>query len=178
MGKLSHYGSRGEVRMVDVSEKVVTTRTAAAQGFVKMAPAVVRTVKGLKNPKGNPLEVARIAGIAAAKRTAEWIPLCHPLPLTHIDVTARLCQNGVEVRSEVTATAQTGVEMEALVAVTAAALTIYDMCKALDKRMEISGIVLVKKTGGKSGDFLREASAAVASNHKKLHKKKARSLGR
>ena len=166
MGKLSHYDSRGEVRMVDVSEKVVTTRTAVAQGFVKMSSSVVREVKRLRNPKGNPLEVARIAGIAAAKRTAEWIPLCHPLPLTHIDVTARLCQNGVEVRSEVTATAQTGVEMEALVAVTAAALTVYDMCKALDKGMEITGIVLVKKTGGKSGDFFREARAAAKGNHK------------
>jgi cyclic pyranopterin phosphate synthase len=169
MGKLSHYGSRGEVRMVDVSEKVVTTRTAVARGFVKMAPRVVRAVKRLKNPKGNPLEVARIAGIAAAKRTAEWIPLCHPLPLTHIDVTARLCQNGVEVRSEVTATAQTGVEMEALVAVTAAALTVYDMCKALDKGMEISGFVLVEKRGGKSGDFFREAPALPG--HKNEHKK-------
>src|ERR1700735_3478868 len=98
MGKLSHYGAKGGVKMVDVSGKVVTTRTAVAQGFVKMAPVVVRAVRRLKNPKGNPLEVARIAGIAAAKRTAEWIPLCHPLPLTHIDVTARLCQNGVEVR--------------------------------------------------------------------------------
>jgi cyclic pyranopterin monophosphate synthase len=152
--------------MVDVSEKLVTTRTAVAQGFVSMKPGVVRAVKRLKNPKGNPLEVARIAGIAAAKRTAEWIPLCHPLPLTHIDVTARLCQNGVEVRSEVTATAQTGVEMEALVAVTAAALTVYDMCKALDKGMEISGIVLVQKTGGKSGDYFRgESSTGV--NHNK-----------
>jgi len=178
VAKLSHYGIRGEVKMVDVSEKAVTTRTAAAQGFVKMGPAVVRAVKRLKNPKGNPLEVARIAGIAAAKRTAEWIPLCHPLPLTHIDVTARLCQNGVEVRSEVTATAQTGVEMEALVAVTAAALTIYDMCKALDKRMEISGIILVKKTGGKSGDFFRGAGLAGAGERKNSHKKKARSLGR
>ena len=159
MKKLSHYGERGEVRMVDVSEKVVTTRTAVARGFVKMKPRVVREVKGLRNPKGNPLEVARISGIAAAKRTAEWIPLCHPLPLTHIDVTARLCQNGVEVRSEVTATAQTGVEMEALVAVTAAALTVYDMCKALDKGMEIGGIVLVEKTGGKSGDYFREEKA-------------------
>jgi cyclic pyranopterin monophosphate synthase len=176
MTKLSHFGARGEVRMVDVSEKTVTTRTAVAQGFVKMAPAVVRAVRRLKNPKGNPLEVARIAGIAAAKRTAEWIPLCHPLPLTHIDVTARLCQNGVEVRSEVTATAQTGVEMEALVAVTAAALTVYDMCKALDKGMEISGIVLVKKTGGKSGDFYRGASAARSP--KNLHKKKTRSRNR
>src|SRR5271155_2993816 len=174
MGKLSHFGTRGEVRMVNVSEKTVTTRTALAQGFVKMSPAVLREVKRLRNPKGNPLEVARIAGIAAAKRTAEWIPLCHPLPLTHIDVTARLCQNGVEVRSEVTATAQTGVEMEALVAVTAAALTVYDMCKALDKGMEITDIVLVKKTGGKSGDFFRDASAAAKNNHKKTARGRTR----
>jgi cyclic pyranopterin phosphate synthase len=160
MAKLSHYGETGEVRMVDVSEKVVTTRTAAAQGFVKMKPRVVSAVRRLKNPKGNPLEVARIAGIAAAKRTAEWIPLCHPLPLTHIDVTARLCKNGVEVRSTVTTAAQTGVEMEALVAVTAAALTVYDMCKALDKGMEITDIVLTEKTGGKSGDFHRQKAAS------------------
>jgi len=157
MKKLSHYGHRGEVRMVDVSAKQVTTRTAVAQGFVKMKPAVVQAVRRLKNPKGNPLEVARIAGIAAAKRTAEWIPLCHPLPLTHIDVTARLCQNGVELQSTVTTAAQTGVEMEALVAVSAAALTVYDMCKALDKGIEITGIVLAEKTGGKSGDFRRKA---------------------
>ncbi|HET8923189.1 MAG TPA: cyclic pyranopterin monophosphate synthase MoaC [Candidatus Acidoferrum sp.] len=159
MTKLSHYGKKGEVRMVDVSAKAATTRTAVAQGFVKMKPRVVQEVKRLRNPKGNPLEIARIAGIAAAKRTAEWIPLCHPLPLTHIDVTARLCQNGVEVRSTVTTTAQTGVEMEALVAVTAAALTVYDMCKALDKGMEITDIVLVEKTGGKSGDFRRKSVA-------------------
>jgi cyclic pyranopterin monophosphate synthase len=155
MPKLSHYGARGEVQMVDVSAKQVTMRTAKAQAFVKMKPRVVAAVRRLKNPKGNPLEVARIAGIAAAKRTAEWIPLCHPLPLTHIDVTARLCENGVELRSTVVATAQTGVEMEALVAVTAAALTVYDMCKALDKGMEIHDIHLVEKTGGKSGDFYR-----------------------
>jgi cyclic pyranopterin monophosphate synthase len=146
--------------MVNVSAKPVTTRTASARGFVKMTPAVVREIRRLKNPKGNPLEIARIAGIAAAKRTAEWIPLCHPLPLTHIDVLATLCDNGVEIRSEVTATAQTGVEMEALVAVSAAALTVYDMCKALDKSMEIGEIVLLKKTGGKSGDFFREHSGA------------------
>ena len=155
MAKLSHYTTRGEVQMVDVSSKSVTTRTAIAYAFVRMTPKVLRAVSNLKNPKGNPLEVARIAGIAAAKRTAEWIPLCHPLPLTHIDVTARLCQNGVEVRSTVTTAAQTGVEMEALVAVTAAALTVYDMCKALDKGMEITDIVLTEKTGGKSGDFHR-----------------------
>src|SRR5437867_9982323 len=155
MTKLSHYGNKGEVRMVDVSEKAVTTRTAAARGFVKMKARVVSAVRRLKNPKGNPLEVARIAGIAAAKRTSEWIPLCHPLPLTHIDVTPRLCQNGVEIRSHVTAAAQTGVEMEALVAVAAAALTVYDMCKALDKGIEIADIYLLEKTGGKSGDFRR-----------------------
>jgi cyclic pyranopterin monophosphate synthase len=156
MPKLSHYGTRGEVQMVDVSAKHVTTRTAKAHAFVTMKPRVVVALRRLKNPKGNPLEVARIAGIAAAKRTAEWIPLCHPLPLTHIDVTARLCENGVELHSTVLATAQTGVEMEALVAVSAAALTVYDMCKALDKGMEITDIRLLEKTGGKSGDFHRE----------------------
>ena len=149
--------------MVDVSAKAVTTRTATAHAFVRMSPRVLRAVRRLKNPKGNPLEIARIAGIAAAKRTAEWIPLCHPLPLTHIDVTARLCQNGVELRSTVVATAQTGVEMEALVAVTAAALTVYDMCKALDKGMEITDICLLTKTGGKSGDFHRGTKARARS---------------
>src|SRR5258705_7885226 len=146
MPKLSHYSNRGEVQMVDVSAKQITTRTAKAHAFVKMTPRVVAAVRRLKNPKGNPLEVARIAGIAAAKRTAEWIPLCHPLPLTHIDVTAALCENGVELRSTVIATAQTGVEMEALVAVTAAALTVYDICQAPDKGMEITDIDLVEKT--------------------------------
>jgi cyclic pyranopterin phosphate synthase len=160
MAKLSHYGTSGEVRMVDVSAKQITTRTAIAEGFVKMKPKVAAAVRRLKNPKGNPLEVARIAGISAAKRTSEWIPLCHPLPLTHIDVTARLCKNGVALRSSVTTAAPTGVEMEALVAVTAAALTVYDMCKALDKSMELTDIVLVEKTGGKSGDYRRRASVA------------------
>ena len=171
MARLSHFGDAGEVKMVDVSQKTVTTRTAVAQGFVKMKPSVVRAVRRLRNPKGNPLEIARIAGISAAKRTAEWIPLCHPLPLTHIDVTATLCQNGVEVRSEVTATAQTGVEMEALVAVTTAALTVYDMCKALDKGMEITGIVLLKKTGGKSEDFYRPGPAKRAAKTSKGRKR-------
>ena len=167
MPRLSHYGKRGEVKMVDVSAKQITTRTAVAQGFVTMKPQVLTVVRRLKNPKGNPLEVARIAGIAAAKRTAEWIPLCHPLPLTHIDVTARLCENGVELRSTVIATAQTGVEMEALVAVTAAALTVYDMCKALDKGMEITDICLLEKTGGKSGDFRRAAQSPAIKPRKK-----------
>lgn len=155
MAKLSHYGKLGEVRMVDVSAKTVAARTAIAHAFVRMAPRVVRAVRVLKNPKGNPLEVARIAGIAAAKRTAEWIPLCHPLPLTHIAVTPRLCKDGVEIESRVASTAQTGVEMEALVAATCAALTVYDMCKALDKGIEIADVYLLEKTGGKSGDYRR-----------------------
>src|ERR1700726_2302906 len=174
MAKLSHYGKQGEVQMVDVSEKAVTTRTAVAQASVKMKPKVVAAVRSLKNPKGSPLEVARIAGIAAAKRTAEWIPLWHPLPLTHIDVTARLCQNGVEVRSTVTTAAQTGVEMEALVAVTAAALTVYDMCKALDKGMKITDIVLTEKTGGKRGDFRREAQSQKTGPRKKVSVSRSR----
>ena len=157
MRKLSHYSRRGEITMVDVSSKSVTTRSASAEAFVRMSPRVLRAVRSLKNPKGNPLEIARIAGIAAAKRTSEWIPLCHPLPITHIDVTPRLCKDGVELVSRVTATAQTGVEMEALVAVTCAALTVYDMCKALDKGIEITAVHLLKKTGGKSGDYHRAA---------------------
>jgi cyclic pyranopterin monophosphate synthase len=167
MPKLSHYQPHGEVSMVDVSAKQITTRTASAQAFVKMKPSVVSAVRRLKNPKGNPLEIARIAGIAAAKRTSEWIPLCHPLPLTHIDVTARLCKNGVELRSTATATAQTGVEMEALVAVAAAALTVYDMCKALDKAIEITGICLLAKTGGKSGDFHRARVTRISRSQAK-----------
>jgi len=155
MARLSHYGKGGEVRMVDVSAKLVTARTAKAHAFVRMSTRVVRAVRRLENPKGNPLEVARIAGIAAAKRTAEWIPLCHPLPLTHIAVTPRLCKGGVEIHSRVTTTAQTGVEMEALVAATCAALTVYDMCKALDKGIEIVDVYLLEKTGGKSGDYRR-----------------------
>jgi cyclic pyranopterin phosphate synthase len=157
MPKLSHYDARGKARMVDVTRKSVTHRTATAHAFVYMSPRVVAAIRKLKNPKGDPLETARIAGITAAKRTSEWIPLCHPLPLTHIDVTARLCKNGGALRSSVTTTAQTGVEMEAMVAVTAAALTVYDMCKALDKGMELTDIVLVEKTGGKSDDYRRPA---------------------
>ena len=144
--------------MVDVSAKSATTRTAVAHGFVRTSRAVLGSVRRLETPKGNPLEIARIAGISAAKRTAEWIPLCHPLPLTHVDVATRLVQNGIEITSRVTATAQTGVEMEALVAVSAAALTIYDMCKALDKGLEITDIYLVEKIGGKSGHYLRARS--------------------
>ncbi len=160
MKKLTHFGKGAAVAMVDVTGKAVTSRAATAHGFVHIGPEIVAQIRRRKTPKGDPLEIARIAGIAAAKRTAEWIPLCHPLALTHIDVTAELCQNGVEITSRVTATAQTGVEMEALVAVSAAALTIYDMCKALDKGIEISDIYLVEKTGGKSGAYRRASSSA------------------
>src|ERR1051326_8270351 len=155
MPTLSHYDTRGKARMVDVSPKSITHRTAKARAFVHLAPKVLAAVRKLKNPKGDPLETARIAGISAAKRTAEWIPLCHPLPLTHIDVLPTLCKNGVEIRTHVSASAQTGVEMEALVAAAAAALTVYDMCKALDKGIEIRELFLIEKSGGKSGDYRR-----------------------
>jgi cyclic pyranopterin phosphate synthase len=167
MARLTHYDKSGKVAMVDVTSKAVTARTAVARGFIQIARLALGKIRRMDTPKGNPLEIARIAGIAAAKRTSEWIPLCHPLPLTHIDVTTRLCQNGVEITSRATATAQTGVEMEALVAVSAAALTIYDMCKALDKSMEITGIYLVEKRGGKSGDYLRSAATAVKTHGRK-----------
>ena len=160
MKKLSHYDKKGRVRMVDVTAKASTARTAVAHAFIRMKRATVESVRGLKSPKGNPLEIARIAGITAAKRTAELIPLCHPLSLTHVDVNAKLCQNGIEVTSEATATGPTGVEMEALVAAAVAALTIYDMCKALERGMEITEIYLVKKSGGRSGEYKRAAKRA------------------
>ncbi len=162
MKKLSHFGKGAAVAMVDVTAKDVTSRAATAHGFVRIGSEALTQIRRRKTPKGDPLEIARIAGILAAKRTAEWIPLCHPLALTHIDVTARLCQNGVEITSRTTATAQTGVEMEALVAVSAAALTIYDMCKALDKAIEIGEIYLVEKTGGKSGPYHRAAPSVIS----------------
>jgi len=139
--------------MVDVSAKSATRREAAASAFVALKPAVLQALP--KNPKGDPLEVARLAGIMAAKRTAELIPMCHPLPLSHVDVELRLCENGVAISSKVTTTAVTGVEMEALVAASIAALTVYDMCKALDKGIEIREIVLDRKSGGKSGAYRR-----------------------
>lgn len=153
--KLSHYDVRGRVRMVDVGGKPATLRRARAHVFVRMKPAVARAVRRLRAPKGDPLEVARIAGIAAAKHTAELIPLCHPLPLTHIDVQAQLCQNGIRLTSEVCSTGPTGVEMEALTAVAVAALTVYDMCKGLDRGIEIGQLYLLEKSGGKSGPYHR-----------------------
>ena len=155
---LSHYDKSGRVRMVDVTAKPATSRTAVAYAFVRMQRATVASLKRLKNPKGNPLEIARIAGITAAKRTSELIPLCHPLALTHVDVRAELCQNGVEITSEATVTGPTGVEMEALVGASVAALTIYDMCKALERGMEITDLHLVAKSGGRSGPYVRPGS--------------------
>src|SRR5437660_9635478 len=151
--KLSHYDHAGKARMVDVSDKSVTRREAEASAFVALKPAVLKALP--KNPKGDPLEVARLAGIMAAKQTSNLIPMCHPLPLSHVEVNMRLCENGVSVASKVTTTASTGVEMEALVAASVAALTVYDMCKALDKGIEIREIALERKSGGKSGDYRR-----------------------
>ena len=158
--QLSHYDEAGRVRMVDVTEKPATSRTAEAHAFVRMQRSTVANLRKLKNPKGNPLEIARIAGITAAKRTADLIPLCHPLALTHVDVQAKLCQNGVEITSEATATGPTGVEMEALVGASVAALTIYDMCKALERGMQIAEVHVVKKSGGRSGTYMRPNDSA------------------
>jgi cyclic pyranopterin phosphate synthase len=175
VGKLSHYDKRGRVSMVDVTAKAVTQRSASAHAFVRMAPKVLAAITTFKNPKGDPLEVARIAGITAAKRTSEWIPLCHPLALTHIAVHPRVCKNGVEIRTQVTTAGPTGVEMEALVAAAAAALTVYDMCKALDKGIEIRELFLVEKTGGKSGDYHRAVDPLAG---KSLGKGRTRSAKR
>ena len=160
MKKPSHYDKKGRVRMVDVTSKPATSRTAVAHAFVRMRRATVKSLRRLKSPKGNPLEIARIAGITAAKRTAEMIPLCHPIALTHVDVSAKLCQNGIEITAEATATGPTGVEMEALVAASVAALTIYDMCKALERGMEITDLYLVRKSGGRSGLYQRPGKRA------------------
>jgi|SRR5580658_858620 cyclic pyranopterin phosphate synthase len=151
--KLSHYDAAGRARMVDVSGKSPTRREAEASAFVQMKPAVLQALP--KNPKGDPLEVARIAGIMAAKRTADLIPMCHTLPLSHVAVEMRLCENGVAITTKVVTTAETGVEMEALVAAGISALTLYDMAKALDKGIAIREIVLERKSGGKSGDYRR-----------------------
>ncbi|HEX8812887.1 MAG TPA: cyclic pyranopterin monophosphate synthase MoaC [Terracidiphilus sp.] len=151
--KLSHYDRAGRARMVDVSGKAATRREAEASAFVAVKPEVLAALPS--NPKGDPLEVARIAGIMAAKRTADLIPMCHPLPLALVDVEVRVCENGVAITSKVATTAETGVEMEAMVAVTTSALTVYDMLKAKDKGIEIREIVLERKTGGKSGEYRR-----------------------
>ncbi|HEX4007655.1 MAG TPA: cyclic pyranopterin monophosphate synthase MoaC [Acidobacteriaceae bacterium] len=153
MEKLSHFDEAGEARMVDVSAKAATRREAEASVFVAISPEALAGLP--QNPKGNPLEVARIAGIQAAKRTSELIPLCHPLPLSFVDVRAEVADGGIAIRATAATTAQTGVEMEALTAAAVAALTVYDMCKAADKGMVIRDLRLERKTGGKSGDWAR-----------------------
>jgi len=155
MAKLSHYDNDGKIKMVDVSKKTATERCAVASAKVSLNKETLKALKTQTNPKGDPLEIARIAGIMAAKKTSDLIPLCHQLPLTKVEVRAELKDFGIYLEAEAKTTAATGVEMEALTAVSVAALTIYDMCKALDKSIVISDIRLEKKTGGKSGDFTR-----------------------
>jgi cyclic pyranopterin monophosphate synthase len=155
--KLSHLNDKGEARMVDVSGKDITARSARAEGFVAMAPATLELILSGQAPKGDVLATARIAGIMAAKRTHELIPLCHPLPLTEVTVAFEPSRDppGLAVTATAKVDAKTGVEMEALVAVSVACLTIYDMCKAADRAMSFSGIRLAEKTGGRSGTFRR-----------------------
>jgi cyclic pyranopterin monophosphate synthase len=157
MSRLSHFDEAGDARMVDVSAKAATRREAEASAFVAMSAATLQALD--RNPKGNPLEVARIAGIQAAKRTADLIPMCHPLPLTHADVQLAVAAGGITIRATAATTAQTGVEMEALTAAAVAALTVYDMCKAADKGIVIRTVQLERKTGGKSGDYRRDTAA-------------------
>jgi len=156
MAKLTHTGKDGEARMVDVSAKEITRRTARASGSVSMRAETVAALREGRGPKGDPLECARVAGILAAKRTAELVPLCHPLNLEHVDVEATLEESGVALASSVVVSGKTGAQMEALVAVSVAALTVYDMCKALDREMVIGGIRLEEKAGGKSGTYRRK----------------------
>ena len=153
--KLSHFNDAGDVHMVDVSAKANTERSARAYAFVAMNRDVLAALPA--NKKGNPLEVARIAGIMAAKRTSDLIPLCHPLPLSHVSVDVTVTGAGVEIITSAATHGPTGVEMEALTAASVAALTVYDMCKALDKGIEIRNVHLLEKTGGKSGAYRREA---------------------
>ena len=155
MTELSHFDETGQAAMVDVSGKQSTRRTATASAFVELSAAVLAALPA--NPKGNPLEVARFAGIQAAKRTAELIPMCHPLALTHVDVEACIAEGGVRILVTVATNGPTGVEMEALTAASVAALTVYDMTKALDKGIVIRNVQLEEKSGGKSGDFRRVA---------------------
>lgn len=154
--EFTHFNEEGRARMVDVSGKPESFRTASALGTVQMAASTVEAIRTGGVSKGDVLAVAQVAAVMAAKRTWELIPMCHPLGLTGVDVRFALREEAVEILAQVKCRGETGVEMEALTAVSAAALTIYDMCKALQKDMEITGIRLVEKTGGKSGDYLRE----------------------
>lgn len=156
MAQFSHLDENGKVRMVDVTEKSVTVRTARACGRVRALPETLALIRTERIAKGNPLEVARVAGIMAAKNTAGLIPLCHPLGLTHVDVRCELTAQGIELEATAIAEGKTGVEMEALTAVAVAALTIYDMCKAVDREMVITDVRLEEKSGGRSGHYLRK----------------------
>ena len=151
--ELSHYDESGRAHMVDVGAKVETRREAVASAFVELSEEVLRALP--RNPKGDPLEVARFAGIQAAKRTSELIPMCHPLMLTFVDVSATVVEGGVAIEATAATVAGTGVEMEAMVAASVAALTVYDMTKALDKGIRIRDVVLLRKSGGKSGEYRR-----------------------
>jgi cyclic pyranopterin monophosphate synthase len=153
--KLTHVDSKGRSRMVDVTDKSQTQRVARAEAMVDMSPATVKLLRDNQLPKGNALEVARIAGIQAAKQTSALIPLCHPLPLTHVDVSIEIIRTGARIETTATTKAETGVEMEALMAASLAALTLYDMCKAVEKGISIGPIRLLEKSGGKSGHWLR-----------------------
>ena len=157
MEELTHINEQGRARMVDVTEKAVTFRSAVAEGRVRMAPETVGLIRAVGTPKGDVLAVAQVAGIMAAKRTHELIPMCHPLRLTGVDLRFTLEEDAVHILAEVKCKGETGVEMEALTAASAAALTIYDMCKAVQKDMEIGDIRLLRKTGGKSGDYIKES---------------------
>jgi cyclic pyranopterin phosphate synthase len=157
MKPLSHIDDEGRIRMVDTGDKEISSRRATASARVLMNSDTVLALRQHRTPKGDPLEAARLAGIMAAKKTADLIPLCHPLPLTHVDVRAEIVDDGVALRAEAATNAQTGVEMEALTAVSVAALTIYDMCKALEKGMIITDVTLESKTGGKSGDYRKNS---------------------
>ena len=158
MGDLTHFNEQGRARMVDVTEKAVTHRTAIAAGEIHVSPETMAHIRNGTMKKGDVLAVAQVAGIQAAKHNWELIPMCHPLPLTGIDIAFALADDPcmVEIRATVTCTGVTGVEMEALTAVSVAALTIYDMCKAVQKDMRITNIRLLRKSGGKSGDYLAE----------------------
>jgi cyclic pyranopterin monophosphate synthase len=159
MNTLTHFDEKGNARMVDVTPKPETLRVAVARGHVTAKPETIRLITERGFKKGDVLEVARLAGIMATKRTSDLIPLCHPLALTSVKVelTVNDTENRIEIAAEVQTVSRTGVEMEALTAVSVAALTVYDMCKSVDREMEISDIRLMKKTGGKSGTFVREA---------------------
>ena len=153
-GKLSHYDASGHASMVDVGQKDTTRRTATAAAFVAMSEKVIEALP--RNPKGDPLEVARIAGISAAKKTSDLIPLCHQIPLSHVGLDFEIQRQGIRITATAATTAQTGVEMEAMTAAAVAALTIYDMTKALDKGIAIEQVYLLEKTGGKSGAYQRK----------------------